>query len=336
MHEKEIDKIDHEIAELENQKLKLLESRVGSIGWARAMARKGYHVTNSEMDRGFYNYFENGNYYYGIDRSRRISLMPAKPNSCMLAKGRPATGWSLIDGASVDEGPPNTPSVYGLKLLRPNYTSLTEQYPSVEYRENEWTRVPGLGAFVAVRDGVSSGIFSYTAKNVSRNFKLVVLECRELLDENQRSGGIELYRWVRRLPISEIPRARKYLASEIFESVLETYTSGWIGAKQAAVVLGRHPNIRDPKAGEVWKHVGENAIWLRVSPAPSNNKVHIDTGVFISVCLDPGDGEWDAGMLEYTMPDCGDILVLGYAEEYIGVEQFEEALAKYDDEILET
>jgi hypothetical protein len=50
-----------------------------------------------------------------------------------------------------------TKSIVGLKLLAADGGSLNSEYGRIIYPEGEWVEVPGLGAFVAISDGVFSG-----------------------------------------------------------------------------------------------------------------------------------------------------------------------------------
>lgn len=86
----------------------------------------------------------------------------------------------------------------GAKLLREDYSSLTNQYQRVVY-STEWQDVPGNGAYVAETSGLCCG---------GRGPTLAVLEVRERLGDGP--AGVGRYRWVRRVDparIAELPLA---------------------------------------------------------------------------------------------------------------------------------
>lgn len=125
---------------------------------------------------------------------------------CHINHGYSLDCWAVYPAEAFFD--PNWPSTYGVKLLRDDWGSLTEgsDHGRVIYPENEWIKVPGEGAYVAVEDGIVSASYTYPAP------KIAIFECKHAIGTNY---GVGRFRWVRRIPASEAAEARKNLTKQL-------------------------------------------------------------------------------------------------------------------------
>jgi len=87
-------------------------------------------------------------------------------------------------------------TTYGIKLLREDGGSLTENRGRVFYPEDTWVEAPGNGAYVALTDGVTSS---------GEGPVLALLEC-EKSTEAGGPVGVTCFSRVRRVPVTKWPK----------------------------------------------------------------------------------------------------------------------------------
>ena len=119
-------------------------------------------------------------------------------------------------------------ATYGIKLLREDSGSLTNDHVRVFYPENTWVDVPGNGAYMALTDGVTSG---------SEGPVLALLEC-EKPTETDGPVGVTCFSRVRRIPVSDWPKLLPELNTYIKHSIGRFSTD-----KEALAVLSTDKDI---------------------------------------------------------------------------------------------
>jgi len=134
--------------------------------------------------------------------------------------------------------------IYGAKLLRPDHTSIGDEYGRVQYRYG-WQTIPGNGAYIAVTGGAD-------AADVPADAVIRWFECdpaSEIKPDDSPPFGVRCFRRVRMLrrrpkgllPLAE-RRGRTIIAQGWYPNGQQMYRCEYQGSLLHGVWMGWHEN----------------------------------------------------------------------------------------------
>ena len=198
----------------------------GTQAWAQEQAKQGNLIHHRNLPYTHYGRDEDG-FYWAKDQTPLVRQHDTRMALLSQRAGYQA-GWSIY--TREPEGPADEESKFGLKVVREDFGSLTDEYGRHIYGL-EWGKVAGRGAYVAIFGGLGFASYDYRDPTL----RLIMVECRERLGSAERTVVCQRWRWVRRC--EEINPS--LLDAELIAAIkTETLSCHILSEKQRAMVLG--------------------------------------------------------------------------------------------------